>query len=125
MNKFSQKILTFAAVFTLFVGLLPMSAVAQAKTPGIDLAGMDTSVAPGDDFFMYANGTWYKNADIPADRSSYGAFDAIFDVVQKRTRGLIEQAGRSKDPESQAIANYYKAFLDTAAIEKLGLSPIH
>jgi len=125
MNKFSQKILTFAAVFTLFVGLLPMSAVAQAKTPGIDLAGMDTSVAPGDDFFMYANGTWYKNADIPADRSSYGAFDAIFDVVQKRTRGLIEQAGRSKDPESQAIANYYKAFLDTAAIEKLGLSPIN
>ncbi|MEZ5423184.1 MAG: M13 family metallopeptidase [Pyrinomonadaceae bacterium] len=124
MNKFSQKILTFAAVFTLFAGLLPMSAVAQAKTPGIDFAGMDTSIAPGDDFFMYANGTWYKNADIPADRSSYGAFDAIFDVVQKRTRGLIEQAGRSKDPESQAIANYYKAFLDTAAIEKLGLSPI-
>src|SRR5690606_33552208 len=40
-------------------------------------------------------------------------------------RGLIEQAGRSKDPESQAIANYYKAFLDTAAIEKLGLSPIN
>jgi len=124
MNKFSQKLFTFAVVFALFVGLLPLSVAAQAKAAGIDLAGMDRSVAPGDDFFMYANGGWYKTAEIPADRSSYGAFDAIFDVVQKRTRGLIEQAGKSKDPESQAIANYYKAYLDTSAIEKLGLSPI-
>ena len=124
MHKFAQKLFTLAAVFALFAGLLPLSAAAQTKTAGIDLAGMDRSVAPGDDFFMYANGDWYKKAEIPADRSSYGAFDAIFDVVQKRTRDLIEQAGKSKDPESQAIANYYKAYLDTAAIEKLGLSPI-
>lgn len=124
MNKFSRKLFSLITVFTLFAGLLPLSAAAQAKVPGIDIAGMDKSVAPGDDFFMYANGDWYKTAEIPADRSSYGAFDAIFDVVQKRTEGLIEQAGKSKDPESQAIANYYKAYLDTEAIEKLGLSPI-
>src|ERR1700679_86288 len=48
------------------------SAQAQDNKPtfgawGIDLAGMDKSVKPGDDFFDYANGTWYKNAAIPAD----------------------------------------------------------
>ena len=41
---------------------------------GIDTAGMDTSVKPGDDFFAYVNGNWAKNTQIPADRSSFGAF---------------------------------------------------
>ena len=39
---------------------------------GIDLAGIDRSVAPGDDFFLYANGTWLKNTEIPADPSQLG-----------------------------------------------------
>ena len=39
---------------------------------GLDLAGIDPSVAPGDDFFAYANGTWLKTTEIPPDRASYG-----------------------------------------------------
>ena len=41
-----------------------------AQRLGLDLAGMDKSVAPGDDFFRYANGAWLKSTEIPADRSS-------------------------------------------------------
>lgn len=124
MNRIYKKTVTFAAAFTLFVGLLPTAAAAQAKTAGIDAAGMDTAIRPGDDFFMYANGTWYKNTEIPADRSSLGAFNVIDDVVKKRTASLIEHAEKAKDPESQAIAGYYKAFMNVEEIEKLGLSPI-
>ena len=124
MNRIYKKTVTFAAAFTLFVGLLPTAAAAQAKTAGIDAAGMDTAIRPGDDFFMYANGTWYKNTEIPADRSSLGAFNVIDDVVKKRTASLIEHAEKAKDPESQAIAGYYKAFMNVEEIEKLGLSPL-
>lgn len=124
MNRFYKKTVTFAAAFTLFVGLLPTAAAAQAKTAGIDAAGMDTAIRPGDDFFMYANGTWYKNTEIPADRSSLGAFNVIDDVVKKRTASLIEHAEKAKDPESRAIASYYKAFMNVEEIEKLGLSPL-
>ena len=46
----------------------------QALTSGIMKENMDTSVAPGDDFFRYVNGTWYDNFEIPADKSSFGAF---------------------------------------------------
>ncbi len=60
-----------------FAGLACLTCAALADTAkpvfgawGVDLTGMDTSVKPGDDFFSYANGTWYKNAVIPADRSS-------------------------------------------------------
>ena len=124
MNRIYKKTVTFAAAFTLFVGLLPTAAAAQAKTAGIDAAGMDTAIRPGDDFFMYANGTWYKNTEIPADRSSLGAFNVIDDVVKKRTASLIEHAEKAKDPESQAIAGYYKAFMNVEETEKLGLSPL-
>lgn len=42
-------------------------------TAGIDLAGMDTSVAPGDDFNAYANGGWIKATPIPPDKPRYGS----------------------------------------------------
>ena len=44
----------------------------QIGTFGFDVAGMDRSVAPGDNFYRYASGTWAKNTPIPADRSNYG-----------------------------------------------------
>jgi len=124
MKQFSQKIITLVALVAFFTAVLPLSAAAQSKTAGVDLAGMDRAIAPGDDFFMYTNGSWYKATEIPPDRSSLGSFNVIFDVVQKRTESLIENAARSKDAESQAIANYYKAFMDTDLIEKHGLTPL-
>src|SRR3546814_3529397 len=44
----------------------------EIGTFGFDLTGMDKSVQPGDDFYAYANGTWAKNTEIPADKSNYG-----------------------------------------------------
>jgi len=38
---------------------------------GIATENMDKSVKPGDNFFKYVNGTWLKNTEIPADKSSY------------------------------------------------------
>jgi putative endopeptidase len=91
----------------------------------LDVAGMDKSVDPGDDFFRYANGSWFKAAQIPADRPSYGAFDAIAEKVNARTAELIKRAGKSaNDPEARKIGDYYDAFMDEGAIEKKGLKPI-
>src|SRR5262252_8425052 len=72
-----------------------------ARAQGLDRAGMDTSVDPGDDFFRYANGSWLKAAQIPADRPSYGAFDVIAEKVNQRTAELIKGAAQSaNDPEA-------------------------
>src|SRR4051794_32811256 len=59
---------------------------------GIDLAGMDKSVAPGDDFNAYANGGWLKATPIPADKASYGVANIIADQTRERVRDLIQQA---------------------------------
>ncbi|MBS0578290.1 MAG: M13 family metallopeptidase [Proteobacteria bacterium] len=93
---------------------------------GIDQAALDTSVRPGDDFFAYANGGWIRRTEIPADRSSYGNFQIVDDLTYKRTAELIRAAGQGAAPGSVAekIGRYYAAYLDEAAIEKLGAAPI-
>jgi len=97
----------------------------STSAQGIDLAGIDKSIDPGDDFFGYANGTWSRAAQIPADRPSYGAFDVIAEKVNARTADLIKGAGKSaNDPEARKIGDYYDAFMDESAIEKKGLTPI-
>src|ERR1051325_6452966 len=95
-----------------------------ARGQGIDLAGMDKSVHPGDDFFGYANGAWLKATDIPADRPSYGAGDIIAEEVRTRTADLIKSAGKSNDPESKNVGDYYDAFMNEEAIERKGLTPL-
>src|SRR5262245_23642133 len=97
------------------------------KPIGLDLQGMDRAVAPGDDFFRYANGTWLKTTEIPADRGAYGAGMMVFDRTNERTAALIQEAGRSspaRGTDAQRIADYYATFLDGAATDKKGLAPM-
>jgi putative endopeptidase len=92
----------------------------QYGTFGFDTAGMDKSVAPGDNFYQFANGTWAKTTPIPADKSNYGSFNILDDLSRERTRGIIEE--QAKDPNSR-IGNAYASFMDTAAVEAKGLAP--
>jgi putative endopeptidase len=100
---------------------------AQGTQSGIDKSLMDTSVKPGDDFDKYANGAWEKSAEIPQDKSSISVFSAINDRAEERKAELIDGIVKSNPAagtDEARIANYYKAFTDTGAIEKRGLSPI-
>jgi putative endopeptidase len=94
---------------------------------GLDLTARNLSVKPGDDFFAYANGTWYDTYEIPEDRSSYGIFTKLDEQSQQRVREIIEEAAASQPrpgtPE-QKIGDYYASFMDEARIESLGLGPI-
>jgi putative endopeptidase len=98
----------------------PVAPKPQYGTFGIDTAGMDKSVAPGDDFFEYANGLWAKNTPIPPDKARYGMFNVLDDLSKERTRTIIED--QSKDPNSK-IGNAFASFMDEATIEAKGLTP--
>ena len=92
-----------------------------------DLAYVDHSVKPGDNFFDYSNGAWLKTATIPPDRSSIGTFYSVFKKAEARTATLIKDAGASHPApgSNQAkIADYYKAYMDEATIEQRGLTPL-
>ena len=94
--------------------------VAHFGTFGVDLGGMDKTVAPGDDFYDFVNGGWTKATPIPADKSSYGAFDTLADLSRDRTHTILE----AQKAQGSKIGNAYAGYLDTAAIEAKGLAPI-
>lgn len=109
-------------------GLASTGALAAADRPsGIDLKGIDHSVQPGDDFDSYANGAWRKTVQIPADRASTSIFLEVFLKAEKRNADLIKVAGTANaatGSNERLIADYYKAYMDEAAIEKAGLKPL-
>src|SRR3954470_1610650 len=80
---------------------------------GIDLAGMDRNVKPGDDFFAYANGGWNARTEIPADRSSWGTSGELVELTTARVQDLIQGAAKAAPgTEARKIGDYYSSYLD-------------
>jgi putative endopeptidase len=114
--------------------LAATTVIAQADAPrphfgawGIDLTSMDKSVRPGDDFFLYANGTWLKSVEIPADRTSTGSFQNLQILSEQRMKTIIDELEakpRDKlDAEGKQLRDLYDAFVDIASIDAAGLKP--
>jgi putative endopeptidase len=97
-------------------------------TWGFDLAGMDRTVKPGDDFFKYVNGKWVASTQIPPDQTRYGAFNMLRDLSEARVRAILDRwaADKTLKPgtESAKVAAIYRTFLDEAKIEKLDIKPL-
>ena len=99
----------------------------QSAKSGIDLAHIKSSVRPQDDLYRHVNGTWIDNAVIPSDRSSDGAFYALYQQAEAHVREIIEDLAASNSaPGSVAakVGDLYGSFMAESEIEKLGLSPI-
>ena len=87
---------------------------------------MDLSVHPGDDFYLYANGTWVRNNPVPNSKTRWGSFDELRESNSKRLRSLLETAagGAASDPKLQKIGDFYTSGMDSAGLERLGYQPI-
>src|SRR2546423_12813907 len=90
-------------------------------TWGVDLEGMDRSVKPGDDFFRYVNGKWAATTQIPADKTSYGAFQMLGDLSEARVHAILDRWAGDKSlkagSDEAKVAALYRTFLDEATIE--------
>jgi len=99
---------------------------ASAPHSGIDLAGMDRTVKPGADFWNYANGTWLRTTEIPADRSATGGGLEAQEQTDRNMQELIDgilHGHPAPNSDEARIANFYNAFLDTQAIDAAGMAP--
>jgi putative endopeptidase len=106
----------------------PGSTTTTPTASGIELASFDTSVRPQDDLFEHVNGAWLKKTEIPADKSSYGAFDMLFDKAQEDLRAIVEDAAKQSDKatgsEAQKIGDFYESFMNEARVDENGLKPL-
>ena len=92
------------------------------KPSGINTEFMDTSVAPGDDFFRYNNGTWLDTHEIPADRPKDGGMYTLRDEAEKNVREIIEKI--AADEPGSRIGALFNSFMDTEKINKDGVEPL-
>lgn len=93
---------------------------------GVDLSARDTSVKPGDDFFMYASGTWYKNYELPADKTRFGAFSKLAERSEDQVKSIVDDIMSKTDlnAEEKLVHDYYTAYMDVDAINAKGIAPI-
>jgi len=128
MNQFKVAITIIAVALPLFI-TQPSQAVAQpdAGEPasrrafGVDLAGMDPTVKPGDDFYLYANGAWQAKASIPDDRPQVGAYSSLIDSAFARVHHIL--AATSAGRRSKA-GQFYASYMDEDRTNAKGLAPV-
>ncbi len=124
-----------AAAAVAIATILALSAACTAPPPappappssGLDLGGFDRSVRPQDDLFRFANGRWLADTQIPADRKGFGAFELLADQTELDIRAIAEGLGAAPtEPgsEPQKIADLYASFMDTATVDRLGVTPL-
>jgi putative endopeptidase len=97
------------------------------RTSFFDKTGMDTTVSPGENFYMYANGNWVKRTQIPASETRWGSFNILADNDVKRLHSILEDVSSKTHPtgtNEQKVGDLYKSGMDTVTIEKLGYEPI-
>ena len=94
-------------------------------TWGFDTSGMDRSIKPGDDWYNFVNGTWSRNTQIPPDRTSWGGFGILLDDSDARLNTMVEHYKiDDADADRAKVATFYKAFMDEAAVERAGATPL-
>ncbi len=91
--------------------------------------GMDPDIRPQDDLFGHVNGRWLDETEIPADRSTWGAFVTLADTAEEQVRAIIESlaagAPDAEDAEdARKIGQLFASFMDTDRIAQQGTRPI-
>jgi putative endopeptidase len=107
----------------------PKSTLSEAskRTVFFDKSGMDTTVNPADNLFLYANGTWLKNTKIPPSETGAGGMYKMTVDNREELHGILEEVSKQDNPKGskeQKVGDLYLSGMDTAAIDKLGYDPI-
>ncbi len=120
----------FVCAMLALAAVQPLEAQEKASGQGLGIAveHMDRSVRPQDDFFAFVSGSWIRNTEIPADQTIYGSFAILREETSAKVRALVEGAAAEKNAPAgsvvQKVGDFYRAYMDEARIEQLGLKPL-
>ncbi|HEY4817449.1 MAG TPA: M13 family metallopeptidase N-terminal domain-containing protein, partial [Candidatus Acidoferrum sp.] len=131
-RRLSATLILAVAVFgSLFVALTGGSRVMAADertSNGFDVANLDRTCKPCDDFYQFAVGGWLKNNPIPPEYPLWGSFVTLADRNQEALRGILETAAANtsatRGSNEQKIGDFYASCMDTKEIDAQGLAPI-
>ncbi len=103
--------------------------VAEKSNLGFDVANLDSSVSPCDDFFQFMAGGWIRNNPIPETESRWSNFNILLEENNAKVKLLLDSVSALK-PENttdyaRKLATYYNSGLDSTAVENAGLTPLN
>ena len=104
----------------------------KQQTTGIDLANLDTTAVPQNDFYQFACGGWMANIPLTPEYSRFGSFDKLGLNNLEQVNGLIQEIAESTKGQStkykgtvaQKIGDMYNMAMDTARRDQEGIAPV-
>ena len=116
------------AVLSLLCVAVSNSLSAQGQSKPIDPANIDSTCAPCQDFFQYANGGWIKRNTIPADQPRWGSFNELQESNYAALKDVLTEAAQNaastKDPNLRKLGTFYGTCMDSATVESAGIQPL-
>ncbi|MEW7849623.1 M13-type metalloendopeptidase [Massilia aurea] len=131
-NLFSAAALVLTTSFIAPMAMAQANAAAATAPAGASSGIATQYIEPGvraqDDFFEHLNGKWLKSVEIPADKSTWGAFHQLRDDTLPQLRAIIERTAADKNAaagsEARKIGDFYASYMDEARLEQLGAAPL-
>lgn len=91
-------------------------------------AHIDSTVKPGDDFFLFANGKWFRQHPIPASEQSNGLWQMIQDTINDQVLSICKSSASNPDEakgsDKQKIGDFYYSGMDSISLNKKGIDDI-
>lgn len=116
------------ALLVLLICATPFALPQNSSLHGIDVTDLDRKVAPCDDFYEFANGTWRANNPIPASMTRWSKRWQAGESAKDRLHDILEAASADKSAPKgsteQIIGDYYGACMDEARVNARGIDPI-
>ncbi len=113
------------------IAVITVSSCNQSKKEPVTDAlasHIDSAIKPGDDFFLYANGKWFRQNPIPASEQSNGIWQLIQDTINAQVRHVCESSAAIKDPikgsNKQKIGDFFFTGMDSVELNRKGISDL-
>ncbi len=114
----------------LFAGLLSLAACTNPNPTTssiIEINGIDSSIKPGDNFFLYVNKKWNDTAQIPPSQAGVGAYMFMNYPQRLRLQGILDSVSKANNAAgsiAQKIGDFYASGMDTTTINSRGYDPV-
>lgn len=114
-----------------FFALLPFFIACTSRKANLTddlISHIDSTIKPGDDFFLFANGKWFKSNPIPASEANNGLWQIVQDTINSQILQICKSYAAINNAEKgsnkQKIGDFYFTGMDSITLNKRGISDL-